>query len=246
MKTKKSMAATATHKGLWDPGKVLSSATPKEQDMLDRLDATLTTAERRRLRRIAGKLDQAFIQEKAELVRDTIMEIQRKRRKTPNTLLQRNVWSSLDVIGMELDRVGFTRWLKDVTRKVVKGTRLDDPAIVSLEHKLMRDFMGVTETQAAKLGLPLSETQEVLEYAQKQRTGRCGLSYITSEEFSFRQFFRDFCGRPDQILEIHHSPQAKAGVALVVGVVNIVGVFFGWVLTVITVIMLIIIGCSGC
>ena len=245
MKSKRSAGDTGQQQGLWDPWEAFSPSR-EEQALLDRVDATVNTQDRRRLKRITRKLDQAFMQEKAELVCDTLVEIQRRRHTTPNTLLQRNVWSSLDVIGMELDRVGFTRWLKDVAPKVVKGLRFDDPALVSVEHKLMLDFLGVSEKRAAKLGLPHSETREVLKYAQEQRSGSCGLSYITSEEFSFREFFRNFCGRPEDILEIHHSPQSKAAVAVITGVVNIIGVFFGGVVTVITILVLIIIGCSGC
>ena len=246
MKSNQSSDETARQQGLWDPREVLLHSSREEQALIDRVEAALTAEDLKHLQSIAQTLDQADIQDKAKLVGDTLMEIQRMQHETPNTLLQRNVWSSLDVMAMELDRVGFTAWLKDVAPKVVAGLRLDNPALVSLEHKLMLDFLGITEKEAAKLKLPHSETREVLEYAEKHRSGACGLSYITSEEFSFREFFRNFCGRPDQILEIHNSPQSKATVAIITGVVNIVGAFFCWPITVITVIVLIIVGCAGC
>ncbi|MFH1069527.1 MAG: hypothetical protein V1794_07875 [Candidatus Glassbacteria bacterium] len=245
MKSKQVKNKAATRQKLWDPCKGLKPD-HKEQALIDQIDSTLTAQDRRRLQRITQKIDRQFLQEKAELVRDTLLEVQRNRNKTPNTLLQRNVWSSLDVIGMELDRSGFTGWLKDVAPKVVDGLRLDNPELVDLEHRMMLDFLGVKERQAEKLGMPHDETKEVLKYAEKNRSGKCGLPYITSEKFSFREFFRDFCGRPDRILEIHHSPQSKATVAIVTGIVNIIGVFFGYVLTVLTVIVLIIVGCAGC
>ncbi|MBI2371993.1 MAG: hypothetical protein HYV08_17485 [Deltaproteobacteria bacterium] len=232
-------------KSSWDPRKTVRRCA-REARLLRASGARLTRVEERSMDAAIRRLDQKFLREKAELVRDTMLEILRHRKRTPNTLLQRNIWASLDAIALHLDHAGLTPVFKRVAPKMFRDTRLDSPHVVNFEWQLMRDFLGVNERQAAALGLPKTEIAEVLSYAEEHKAGRCGLPYIASRKFSFQESFRRFCGRPDKILEIHHSPQAKAAVAIITGVVNIITLFGLWGITVITVVVLIIIGCAGC
>jgi hypothetical protein len=218
----------------------------EEEEALAQLQARLTGDQRRRFNQLVQKLDRNFITEKAEVVRDTLVEILRNRKTTPNTLLQRNLWSSLDAIALYLDQEGFTKLFKQAAPRLFKKERLDDPVLVGLERKLMLQFLGVQEPEAAELDLPREEFTELVALAEQWKTGKCGLPYISKASFTFKEFFSHFCGRPDKILEIHHSPQAKAGAAVIVGVANIVVLFFFWPVTILTVIVMVIIGCSGC
>jgi quinol monooxygenase YgiN len=229
----------------WSPRATLQ-AHRSDVNVLKRLETKLTSRERRQIKDVVGRLDREFIQEKAELVRDTIVEIQRHKHTNPSTLLQRNVWSSLDAIGMHLDQSGFTALFKKAAPKLFGDVRIDDPRFVNLEYDLMLSFLGATPEQAAAYDMPRSEIDWIFGFAQAEKKGACGFKYLASRDFTFKEFFARFCGRPDRILEIHHSPQGKATAALIIGVINIIGVFFGLVLTVITLIALVIVGCAGC
>jgi hypothetical protein len=229
----------------WNPRAALQ-AHPSTVNVLRRLEAKLSGRERRQIKEVVGRLDREFLQEKAELVRDTIVEIERQKHTTPSTLLQRNVWSSLDAIGMHLDQSGFTALFKRVAPKLFGDVRIDDPRFVALEYDLMLSFLGVTPEQAAAYDMPRSEFDWIFGFAEAEKKGACGFKHLARRDFTFKEFFARFCGRPDRILEIHHSPQGKAVATIIVGVVNIIGVFFGYVLTVITVIVLVILGCAGC
>lgn len=229
----------------WNPRSTLQ-AHRTDVNALKRLEARLTARQREQIREVVGRLDRQFIEEKAELVRDTIVEIQRNKHTTPSTILQRNVWSSLDAIGMHLDEVGFTSLFKGVAPKLFRDIRLDDPRFVGLEYDLMLSFLGVGEDQAAAYDMPRSEIDWIFGFAESEKTGACGFKYMSSREFTFKEFFSRFCGRPDRILEIHHSPQGKAAAAIITGVVNIIAIFGVPILTFLTVVVLIIIGCAGC
>lgn len=236
--------AVSKHPG-WDPRKVLR-ANRREVTAAERLVPKLTPRQRSQLQTVVKKLDRAFVTEKAELIRDTLIEIQRHRNETSNPLLQRSVWSSLDCIALELDRAGFTRVFKEFAPKLFGAIALDSPEFVSLEWRMFLDFLGTDEAGAAELGMPLSEIHEVFHYAEEQKGGPCGLAWIRQPEFSFRASFARFCGRPDQILEIHHSPQAKATVAIIAGAVNLVAIFWTVVISILTAIVITVVGCAGC
>jgi hypothetical protein len=229
----------------WNPRPTLQ-AHRTEVNALKRLEASLTSKQRQQMSEIAGRLDREFIEEKGELARDTILEIQRGKHTTPSTLLQRNVWSSLDAIGMHLDEVGFTSLFKSVAPKLFADVRLDDPRFVGLEYDLMLSFLGVGEEQAAACDMPRAEIDWIFGFAEREKTGACGFKYMSSREFTFKGFFARFCGRPDRILEIHHSPQGKATAAIILGIVNIIAIFGVVILTFFTVIALIVVGCAGC
>lgn len=229
----------------WNPGPTLQ-AHRADVNVLRRLEAKLTGRERQQLKAVVGRLDREFMYEKAELVRDTIVEIQRHKQTTPNTLLQRNVWSSLDALGMHLDQSGFTALFKRIASKLFRDVRLDDPRFVSLEYDLMLSFLGVSPEQAAAYDMPRSEFDWIFGFAEAEKGGACGFKYIARRDFTFKEFFARFCGRPDRILEIHHSPQGKGTAAIVIGVINIISVFKCFPLAVITVIILVILGCTGC
>lgn len=246
MATKGSRKKVTRRRKAWNPRTAIKP-NRKERAALDELERVFTTPQIRRLEASLPRIDRAFIEEKAELVRDTLVEIQRHRKRTPNILLQRNVWSSLDAIALELDQSGFTTAFKKVAPKFLKSVQLDNPDLVSLEWKMMRSFLGVNEREAATLGLPFSEIQEVIQYAEKMKFENCALGYIESEEFSFRDFFARACGRPDQILEIHNSPQAKVFVAIVIGIINVIALLWGVIpLAIVTVIVMLIVAACGC
>lgn len=230
----------------WNPSPTLQAHRP-EANALRRLEAKLTTRQRQRIRQVVGRLDREFIAEKAELVRDTIVEIQRNKRTTPSTLLQRNVWSSLDAIGMHLDETGFTSLFKSVAPRLFREVRLDDPRFVGLEYDLMLSFVGVSQDQATAYDMPRSEFDWIFGFAEAEKNGACGFKYMSSRKFTFKDFFARFCGRPDRILEIHHSPQGKVTAAVVIGVINLLSLWGGaFTLAVLTLIVLVIIGCAGC
>lgn len=213
---------------------------------LRQLEAKLTTRQRQQVKQVTRRLDRAFLEEKAELVRDTIAEIQRNKQTTPNVLLQRNVWSSLDTIGMHLDQTGFTSLFKNVAPTLFRDVRLDDPRFVGLEYDLMLSFLGINENQAAAYDMPRSEFDWIFGFAEAEKKGACGFKYLSSRDFTFKEFFARACGRPDRILEIHHSPQGKATAAIVIGVINIIGWFLIFPLAVVTLIVLIVVLCAGC
>lgn len=229
----------------WNPRSTLQ-VHRRDVNALRRLQAGLTPRQREQIHEVVSRLDREFIEEKAELVRDTIVEIQRNKLTTSSTLLQRNVWSSLDAIGMHLDDTGFTSLFKSVAPKLFGNVRLDDPRFVGVEYDLMLSFLGVDEDKATAYDMPRSEIDWIFSFAEAQKKGACGFKYISSREFTFKEFFARFCGRPDRILEIHHSPQGKATAAIILGIVNIIAIFKVPILTFFTVIAIIIIGCIGC
>jgi hypothetical protein len=229
----------------WDPRPTLQ-AHRADVNVLKRLEAALTRRQFEQMRKVVGRMDREFIEEKAELVRDTILEIQRNKHSTPSALLQRNVWSSLDAIGMHLDETGFTSLFKSVAPKLFRDIRIDDPRFVGLEYDLMLSFLGLNADQAAAFDMPRVEIDWIFAFAEREKKGACGFKYMSSREFTFKEFFSRFCGRPDRILEIHHSPQGKATAAIIVGLVNIISLFGLVVLTFLTVVALIVIGCAGC
>lgn len=229
----------------WDPA--LSLEKCKDQaEFFKKIDSNFTDEQLTKFSESVKKLDKDFIMEKALIIRDTILEIQRNRKTTRNTLLQRNVWSSLDAIALHFDYSGFTPVFQDIaTTLLKKDVRFDNPELLAIEWQLFLDFLGIDENEAKELDLPFSELKTVMEYAEKQKSGVCGLPNISSPEFSFKKAFSKDCARPDQILE-HHSPQSKAVIALIIGVINIISLFGFPIGTVITVVMLLIVGCAGC
>jgi hypothetical protein len=241
----------------WNPDRTFARRR-RETVTLRRLQSRLTGQLRRRLRKAVAALDGEFLLEKAEIVKDTTLEILRHRKKTPNTLLQRNLWSSLDAIAFHLDQSGFTRVFQQVAPRLITGTRLDDPDIVSLEWQLTLDYLGLHERSLGKLGLPRREIEAVARMAEREKLGACGLPNITRKDFSFREVFAKFCGRPDGILqEIHHSPQGLKVVALIVievlnlvagvlGVLTIIGWWLGVGIFIVSTIIVIVVACLGC
>lgn len=216
-------------------------------DTLEKLEPMFSEEQKKTIVAAIEKLDKEFIVDKVEVIRDTMMEVQRNRKTTPNTLLQRNIWSSFDALALHFDYTGFTNSFQEIVpRYFEKDFHLDDPAIVSVEWQMMLDFLGIDENEAAELDMPFSEITEVMKFAEEEKLGDHGLSYITGPEFSFQKFFSEACGRPDQILEIHHSPQSKATVAVIIGVIDIIAVFEIPILTVVTVIVLLIVLGAGC
>jgi len=232
-------------KPVWSPRSTLQ-AHRSTVNVLRRLEAKLTPQQRAQLRTVVGRLDRAFIEEKAELVRDTIVEIQRNKQTTPSTLLQRNVWSSLDAIGMHLDETGFTSLFTRVAPKLFRDVRLDDPRFVALEHDLVLSLLGITADQAGAYDVLRSELDWIFGFTEAEKTGACGFKYLSSRGFTFKEFFARFCGRPDRMLEIHHSPQGKATAAILIGVADCVCVFWCIPVMVLTVIALVVVGCAGC
>jgi len=232
-------------KDSWDPLTSLEKC--KDQaDFIKKFDSNFTDEQLTKFSEVVKKLDKDFIMEKAFVIKDTMLEIQRNRKTTRNVLLQRNVWSSLDAIALHLDYVGFTPIFQDMaTTLLKKDIRLDSPEILAIEWQLFLDFLGIDENEANEIDLPFSEVKTVLEYVEKQKSGHCGLPTISSPEFSFQKAFSKDCARPDQILE-HHSPQSKAVVVLVSGIINIIALFGLIPVTVITVVIMLIAGCAGC
>jgi hypothetical protein len=195
--------------------KTMEKASAKN-GVLDQVLSSLNQREKRQLAKAAKSLDLGFLEEKVDLIKDTMVEIAIHRDSTPNALLQRNVWASLDAVALHLDYAGFTGALQLVAPKIFRDLPFDDPALVALEYSLMTDLMGKDEL--AKVGLlGRAEVEEVFHYAEKQR--KEGLRDISRKNATMLNTFRNACGRPDKILDvIIHSPQAWKVVICVISI----------------------------
>jgi len=211
------------------------------------LEHRLTAAERQRFLKARDRLDRAFLFEKCELVLDTMLEIETRRNES-TTLLQRNVWATLDAIALHLDYSGFTSEVTRAASKMLKPERLDDPALMDIEWKGILTALKVDEAEMErKWGIPRYEFDEVAHEAEQSKSGTCGWKNITAKDFTFQNAFAAACGRPDKMLEIHHSPQSKAFVAIVIGVINLICCWVPcWPIAIVTLIILIVVLCTGC
>lgn len=231
----------------------------READVLRGLRARLTATQHRRLRAACRRLDRAFVLEKAELLKDTVLEIVETRSGRRNRLLQRSVWSSLDALALHMDSTGLTRVFQEVAPRLFRSTPLDDPGIVALEWHLLLDYLGVSPRRAAKLGLPFEGVQSLIRLAEAEKSDtKCGLPKISRKGFSFREVMANCCGRPDKILETYHNPVSKIVGLIVIEVINVIAgiagaltaaVVVGWLgiaLFVVSTIIVIVIACKGC
>ena len=240
----------------WNPGKVFDEHR-REAKFVEALERKLTPAQKAKLRKAVQRLDTGFLQEKAELLKDDMAKILGERKTTSNDLLQRNVFSALDAIALHLDYSGFTDAFKEVVPSLLKRVRLDDPRLESLEWGLISDFFG-GQLKLTGLGLREEDVKEVFRLAEEERSGTCGLPNITRKDFTFKDSFAKFCGRPDKILEvIHHSPGALKVVAVITieildliagicGVLSIIGWWLGVVTFVVSTVIVIVVACIGC
>jgi len=208
--------------------KTINKAARKD-GILGRFMANLNRSEKQQLQKAFRALDKEFLMEKALLLKDTMSEILLHRNETPNILLQRNVWASLDAMALHLDYTGFTRAFQAAGPKMFRSLRLDDPQIVSLENQLVSDVMG-GEAELSRLGLlaPI-EVEEVIRYAEKHRSGPHGIRRIVRKGFTFQEAFANSCGRPNEMLDVViHSPQAaKVVITVVLAIANAIGGIFG-------------------
>jgi hypothetical protein len=96
------------------------------------------------------------------------------------------------------------------------------------------------------MGFPRYEIEDVIKDVQGEMNGKCGWKWITSPGFTVQKSFAKGCGRPDKMLEIHHSPQSKALVATVIGIINLIFVLYFLPLAVVTLIVIFVALCGGC
>ena len=199
-----------------------------EGGIMREIGSKLNADQKKKMTRLAKKLDVDFLAEKAELIKDTMAEIVRNRKAGSSPLLQRNIWSSVDAVALHLDQVGFTPVFQSVAARIFKKTPLDDPKIVRFEWQLLRDVLG-GEGGVNELGLSLAETHEVLRQAEQEKSRPCGLPKIRRRDFSLKKAFAEACGRPDKILEAtHHSVSVYKVIAIAfIFVVNLVAAVVG-------------------
>lgn len=205
-----------------------------QNGIIDRVLSNLNQREKRQLTKAAKAVDWEFLEEKVDLIKDTMIEIAIHRETTPNALLQRNVWASLDAVALHMDYAGFTDALQLVAPKIFRDLPFDDPDLVALEYGLMSDYMG--KDGLARVGmLSRVEVEEVFHYAEKHR--KEGLRDLSRKKATMLNAFRNSCGRPDKILDVViHSPQAWKVVVCIISIcVNAfaLGVGLGLVETVI-------------
>lgn len=217
----------------------------------------LTAQQRRQLTNVGRKLDVRFLAEKIDLMQDTLVQILERRKETPSTLLQRNLWSSFDAIAMHFDAVGFTPLIQTTAARIATKVRLDDPKLVAFETQLSSIVLD-GDARMSSLGIEPIEFEEVLHYAEAHKRKSCGLPKMARKSFTMKGAVAEFCGRPDQMLDvIIHSPQAAKVVIIVVllvaniaaavlGLLSVIGFLLGVVVAVVTVIVIVIIGGCGC
>ena len=147
--------------------KTMEKASAKN-GIIDQVLSNLNQREKRELTKAAKAVDWEFLVEKVDLIKDSMVEIAIHRDTTPNALLQRNVWASLDAVALHMDGAGFTDALQLVAPKIFRDLPFDDPALVALEYGLMTDYMG--KDGLARVGLlGRVEVEEVIHYAEKYR-----------------------------------------------------------------------------
>lgn len=243
----------------WDPTKTLERCS-SELSFVKKLGDKLTEEQKQKFQKSFEGLDMEFLLEKAELIKDTMSVILRQKKTSTNPLLQRNIWSSFDAIALHLDYTGFTRVFQEVAPIMFKDTRLDDTNIISLESQLLADYLG-DEKEVSEFVLASGDINEVFKIAEKEKQSSCGMPNIARQDFSFKEAFAKFCGRPTGILEVsHHSAAVAKVVAIIlIAVVNLAagalgsatwftffGPLVGGLIFVVTIITVLIIGACGC
>ena len=228
-----------------------------KRDVLPRMAANLTRQQKQRLQNAFKRLDKDFLLDKAKLLNDSVLELWEHRKRTPNALLQRNIWATLDALGLHLDAAGYSPVFRTAGPAIFKNISLQDQDVVSLEWQLARDVF--EESELTRLAIGYIEFEEVMAYAEKHRSE--GFRKLRRKGFSFKQAFGEACGRPDKILDvIIHSPQAVKIIAVIVlAIVNvlaaaagaglietIIGALAGALIFLITLVLVYVVSNTGC
>jgi hypothetical protein len=211
------------------------------------LGKNLSPALSNKLGEAAKRLDKDFLEEQAALVRDLIFDSLENRDDRSDALKQRSAWAAIDGIAMHLDATGFTPVFRQIAGKMFAKQSLADPVIVSLETELIQGFAGGKE-RAQKFGLGTSDLSTAMSIAEKYKSGKKGLAYLTSPKFTFRGAMAQACGRPDKLHEVHMAigkwvPVVTFVANIVVLIIPVVGVPISIATIVAGVILALVAGC---
>jgi hypothetical protein len=213
-----------------------------------RLTAGMTAVKQRRWAKAVKSLDGAFLKEKAEVITESVLEVYRNRRNSPNELLQRNIWGCLDAVALHLDASGFSAAFRDLVPLMLRDVSLIDPVAMDYEYSLVTGMLGYSEKEASKNGLGRKEFDSLMNVAEKFRCGKIGLRAFVKNDFSFLSASTNACGRSTSMLKSHTLPGTivpKLIPSIIVGVLNLVAIG-SVIVAVITLVVLLTIWWFGC
>lgn len=212
-----------------------------------RLLGCLTPAQRRRWKQATTGLDMEFVKDKVQLITDSVLELLRKRKKTKNELLQRNIWATMDALMMHLDACGLNTAFREVAPRILREVRMTEKGVLDAEYKLLQRHLKMPEREAERLGIGRTNFDAIMGLGEHYR--KEAIKIFGRKSFNFSEAALTACGRPIGMLEPHKSPLfasiVKVPLAILIGGVNIIALGT-LVIAVITLVILGIIWFFGC